>query len=59
MAELWPTWWDMGRSESGEKQSAENMAVYEWSEQESRGGNSEGRIKKREVNSRAEKEFPI
>jgi hypothetical protein len=24
MAELWPTQWDMGRSESGEKQNVEN-----------------------------------
>jgi hypothetical protein len=48
----------MGRSESGEKQNGENGAVCKWSEQESRGGNSEGRNKKRKVNSRAEKKFP-
>jgi len=59
VAELWPTQWDMGRSESGEKQNAENRAVCEWSKQESRGGNSEGRNKKRDVNSTAQKEFPI
>ena len=58
-AELWQTQWDMGRSESGEKHNGENRAVCEWSEQESRGGNSEGRNKKREENSRAEKEFPV
>jgi len=49
----------MGRNESGEKQNGENGPVCKWSEQESRGGNNEGRNKKRKVNSRAEKEFPI
>ena len=31
------------------------IGLVEWSEQESRGGNSEGRNKKRKVNSRAKK----
>jgi len=49
----------MGRSESREKQNWDNRAGCEWNEQESRGGNSEGRNKNRKVNSRAENEFQI
>jgi hypothetical protein len=59
MAELWPTQWDMGRSEGGEKQNGKNRAVCEWNEQECRGGNNEGRNKKTEVNSKAENKFSI